>query len=158
MSGRRGDAASSFLLLAACCAGHAGLTLAVPDPWLAPNLTVVGLVLAAAGSPERWLPCSAVAALCSLVWAVRFPIAVGGGYLAVGWLLHWVAGQWDAADPRVQSGLVGVSSALLTVGSLWLHDLWSLPVAGLALVQIAVTYGAFLLVRRFANTVRKPVR
>lgn len=157
MSGRRSDSRRAPVLLAACCAAHAGLALVSPDSWLVPNLTVVGLVLSVTEAPEQWLSYSAMAGLCSLVWAVRFPIAVGGGYLAVGWLIHWVAGQWDAADPRVQGGLVGVSGAFLTAGSLWLHDLWSLPVSGLALAQLALTYGTFMLVRRFAGSAGRPV-
>ena len=158
MSARRSDSLRAPLLLVACSAVHAGLALASPDAWLVPNLTVVGLILAVTGAPEQWLSYSAMAGLCSLVWAVRFPIAVGSGYLAVGWFTRWVTGQWDAADWRVQGVLVAVSGALLTAGSLWLHDLWSLPVSGLALTQLALTYGTFLLVRRFAGSVGRPGR
>ncbi len=148
---------SPLVLLFGCCAAHAALALASPDPWLAPNLTLVGLVLAVASMPVRWPMLCASAAGCVLVWAVRIPAAVAAGYLAVGWSVYSVAGQWDVSDERVQGALVLGSSLLLTVGLLWLQELWSLPVAGLAAAHLALTYGAFVVVRRLAGTVQRPV-
>lgn len=148
---------SPLVLLFGCCAAHAALALASPDPWLAPDLTLVGLVLAVASRPARWPMLCASAAGCVLVWAVRIPAAVAAGYLAAGWNVHWVAGQWDASDERVQGALVLGSALLLTVGSLWLQELWSLPVAGRAAAHLALTYGAFMVVRRLAGSTRRPV-
>ena len=139
---------SPLILLFGCCVAHAALALASPDPWLAPNLTLVGLVLATASMPARWLALCVLAVGCVFVWAVRLPVAVAAGYLTAGWSVHWVAGQWDASDERVQGALVLGSSLLLTVGLLWLQELWSLPVAGLAVAHLALTYGAFVVVRR----------
>ena len=139
------------MTVAGCCTAHAALALALPDPWLAPNLTLVGLVLAVTEAPARWAALSAAAAGCATVWAIRFPAAVAAAHLAAGWGIRWVAAQWDASDERVQGLLVLLTTSVLTLGMLWVQDLWSLPVTGLAAAHLGLTYAAFLVIRRLAG-------
>ena len=144
---RRAVLGDPFVLLGLCCMAHAGAMFAVAEPWWAPNLTMVGLVLAVARAPERWFACSVGAALTTMVWAIRFPVAVAGLYLAAGWLVRWTAAQWDVSDARVQGTLVAAASGVMAFSSLWLHGLSSFSVAASALAHVLLTYAAFCAVR-----------
>ena len=144
---RRSLFGQPFVLLGLCCLAHAGAMFAVAEPWWAPNLTMVGLVLAVARAPERWLVCSAAAALTTIVWAVRFPAAVAGTYLGAGWLVRWTAAQWDVSDALVQGTLVATLSGAMALSALWMHGLWSLPLVGAADAHVLLTYAAFCAVR-----------
>jgi hypothetical protein len=113
-----------------------------------PNLTVVGMVLSVARSPSQWAVLGALAALVPIVWAIRF-----GGLIAVGCVVAasgvaWVARRWDAVDERVQGALVLFASLAWTAGAVWMDGLWSPAAGSLAIAQTAVTYAAFLVVRR----------
>jgi hypothetical protein len=135
------------LTLLVCCALlHVGAVLAVTEPWWAPNLTLVGLILGVARAPERWLGYSAAAALIAMAWAVRAPVLVAGAYLAAGWFIHWMSGRWDVPDLRVQGTLVAMLSGLAAFGPLWLQGLWSMPLAVLAAMHVLLTYAAFRLI------------
>jgi len=129
-------------MLLGCLMAHSLLAASVPSPWWVPNLTLAGLVLAIGRSSRRWLILSGVAGLWTAMWAVRFPEAVFLGYLGCGWLAQELSRRWDMAEARVQSGLVGMASLLMTVGTLWLEGLWSVPLLGLAGVHVAVTCAA----------------
>lgn len=136
-----------LVLLALCCAAHAGAMFAVTESWWAPNLTMVGLILAVARAPGRWLLCSIAAALSVMIWAVRFPAVVAGTYVATGWSVRWVATQWDMSDPLVQGALVAAVSAVMAFSSLWLHGLWSVSLAANAFAHVLLTSAAFCTVR-----------
>jgi len=138
-------------LLITCLLLHTVMVQLIPWPWWVPDLTLVGLVLAVGRSPRQWLIYSAIAGLWTVLWAVRFHAPLLAGYLAVGWTVQALGRRWDAADPKVQMGLVGWAAALITVGSLWLHDLWSVPVVGLAGAHVAMTCAALPPVRRLAG-------
>jgi hypothetical protein len=144
---RRAVLSDPLVLLALCCAAHAGAMFAVTESWWAPNLTVVGLILAVVRAPGRWLACSIAAALTVMIWTVRFPAVVAGTYVATGWFVRWVATQWDVSDPLVQRVLVAAVSAVMAVSSLWLHGLWSVSLAASALAHVVLTYAAFCTVR-----------
>ena len=147
---RRAVIGNPLVLLGLCCAAHAGAMFAVWEPWWAPNLTMVGLVLAVARAPERWLALAAIAALTAMVWAIRFPAAVAGLYLATGWFVRWTAGRWDVSDALVQGALVAASSAAVAFSALWLHGVWSVPLAAAAAAHVLLTYAAFCAVRWLA--------
>lgn len=133
--------------LLGCLVIHTLLAAIVPSPWWVPNLTLAGLVLAIGRSPRRWLTLSGVAGLWTAVWAVRLPGVLFLGYLGCGWLAQRVARRWDMTEVRVQSGLVGMASLLMTVGTLWLDGLWSFPLLGLAGAHVVVTCAAAPLLR-----------
>ncbi len=137
-------------LLLGCLLVHAVMVQLIPWPWWVPDLTLVGLVLAVVRSPRRWLVLSGIAGLWTVLWAVRFHVPLLVGYLAVGWTAQALGRRWDAADAKVQLVLLGWAAAFMTFGSLWLHDLWSLPLAGLASAHVAMTCAALPLVRRIA--------
>ena len=135
-------------LLLTCLLAHVAIAELIPLSWWVPDLTLVGLIVAAGQRPERWLMFSVLAGLATMVWAVRFPGLVFAGYLALGWAVQASAKQWDATDPRIQNLLVGIASTLLTFGTLWLHDRWSFLLVGLASARVVMTCGALPLVRR----------
>ena len=125
--------------LVACLIAHAVLARAVSAPWWVPDLTLVGLVLAVARTPSRWVLLSVVAGLFMMGWAVRFPVQVFLSSVVIGWVVQAIGHQWDATDLRVQVGLVGLASGLLTMVGFWLEQLWSLPLLGLSIGRIALT-------------------
>ena len=138
-------------LLLGALATHALIARAVSSPWWIPDLTLVGLVLAVARTPSRWLLLSAVAGICTMAWAGRFPQQTFLSYIVLGWVVQALGRQWDATDPRVQVGMVGLASALLTLGGLWLDELWLLPLLGLSMVRVALTILAVPCVRHLAE-------
>jgi len=126
-------------LLLGCLAAHHLAAMAVPSPWGVPDLTVIGLVLAIVKQPQRWLSLSAIAGIFMMAWAIRFPVPVFLGAVGYGWLAWRTTRQWDLTDRRVVGAVVGITSALSTFGLLWLHELWSPPLVGLAALRVAVT-------------------
>ena len=111
----------------------------IPWAWWVPDFTLVGLILAVGQSPDRWWLFSGLAGLTTYAWAVRVPGPILISFLALGWVAHLVAKQWDATDPRVQYLVVGIASALMAIEALWLEDLWSPPLVGLAGARVLLT-------------------
>jgi hypothetical protein len=142
-------------LMLSCAVAHAAFAMASPDVWMAPNLTVIGLVLSVARSPSHWPAIGVLAALCTMIWAVRFAGVIAAGCLAAAWGVSWVARQWDAADERVQGALVLLASGALSGSALWMHGLWSFALAGVVVMHTALTYGAFLIVRRLPGVAQR---
>lgn len=138
-------------VLIGCLLVHALLAEVIPWPWWVPNLTLVGLILAIGATPRRWLIYSLIAGMVSVVWVVRFPGPTLLGYLAVGWMIQALAKLWDASDARVQSLMVGLAALLFTGAALWLDMLWSLPLAGLLAIHVAITCATLPLARRFSE-------
>jgi hypothetical protein len=97
-------------------------------------------------SPSQWLIFSGTAGLFTLVWTTRFPLPVLVTYLLIGWVVQALARHWDATDVRIQCLQAGISSLVMTFGALWLDDLWSVSLLGLASVHVAMTIFVILLV------------
>lgn len=133
----------------ACAMVHVLLAQIVPSPWWVPNLTLVGAVLGICRAPSKWLMVSALAGLFMFPWAIRCPTQLILGYLACGWLIQVLATQWDIDEGRIQSVVALVASSGMTFGALWLEDLTSLPLIGLALIHVALTTLSVPLVRSF---------
>lgn len=125
-----------------------------PSPWWVPDLTLVGLVLSVVRSPARWLALSGWAGLITMAWAVRFPGPILAGYLFIGWASQMLARQWHATDLRIECLLVAIGSLSLTLGTLWLDDLWSPVLLLLTGIRAALTCAAVPLVHHLA--VRRP--
>ena len=138
-------------LLIGCVVTHALLAHLIASPWWLPDLTLVGLVLAVGRRPAQWLIASLVAALLPVVSAVRFQGQLFSAYLVCGWLVQLVGRRWDAADGRVQGAMVLMAAAGLTLGAIWLEDLWSLPLLGLAGLRVAATGLCVPLIQRLAR-------
>ena len=136
-----------MVALLACLTAHLLLAGVVASPWWVPDLTLVGLILAVAKAKRRWIALSSLAGLVMMTWAVRFPAPILITFLALGWAVRGLSAQWDLADIRVQCLVVAVASSLLTFGALWLEDLWSLPLLGLAAAHVAMTVAAVPCVR-----------
>jgi hypothetical protein len=134
-------------LLFGCYFAHVLLVRLAASPWLTPDLTLVGLVVAVGLAPERWLICSAVAGLCTMTWALRWAPQLFLGYLLVGWGLQWLSQRWDAGDVRLQACYAGGAAALLSVVLLWLDGLWSIPLAGWVIVRTVATGASLLMVQ-----------
>ncbi len=126
-------------LLIGCVVTHALLAHLIASPWWLPDLTLVGLVLAVGQRPAQWLVASLVAALLTVLSAVRFSGQLFSAYLLCGWFVQLVGNRWDATDVRVQGVAALMASALLTFGAIWFENLWSPPLLGLALAHVAIT-------------------
>ena len=135
-------------LLLGALAAQAILVSAIPSPWWVPDLTLVGLVLAVARMPSRWLLFSVVAGVFTMAWAVRFPNQLFLFYVALGWGVRVLGRQWDATDLRVQVGMVGLAGALLSLGALWLDARSSLSLLELSMAHVAMTVLAVPCLRR----------
>jgi hypothetical protein len=109
------------------------------SPWWVPDLTLIGLVLVIIRAPHRWVIFSIVAGLSTAAWAIRSSSPVLLSYLLIGWMTQRIAKQWNAMDLHVQWLFVGVASAALTFGLIWLDNLWSWPVVGLGVMHTAFT-------------------
>ena len=118
---------------------HVLLAGAIASPWVVPNVTLVGLIISIARTPARWFALSVTAGVVLMAWAVRFPVQIFVCCLALGGTMRTLGRHWDATDLRVQTVMVGFASLALTAGALWLDDLGSLPLLGLAVAHIAVT-------------------
>jgi hypothetical protein len=112
-----------------------------------PDLTLVGVVVATARTPARWLLWASLAGLMTSVWAVRFAAAVFGGYLVLGWVLQGLARRWDTTDLRVECLIAAAAVAILTVGLVWLDDLWSPAILGLTMGRAAMSTFALVVLR-----------
>jgi hypothetical protein len=139
--------ADPLLALFGCAAAHALLARLAPSPWLTPDLTLVGLVLAVAAAPGRWLACSAAAGLFAMAWALQSAPQVFLGYFLTGWGLQWLSQRWDAGDARLQACYAAGASLLMRLVLLWLGEFWSLPLAGGVVVQTAATCASLPVVR-----------
>jgi hypothetical protein len=136
---KRSATATAWLTLAAGAAAHMALARLLPDPWLVPDLTAVGLTLAIVRKPRKWLPLACAAGGFTMLWALRAPHAFLLGYLVIGRGLRVLVDVWDGADLRIQGLLCGLASALLTAGCLWGDRLWSFEALGLALARTGMT-------------------
>ena len=131
-------------LFIGCLLAHLVLVGVVSSPWWVPDLTLVGLMLATVKTPHRWLAYSGIAGLVTLSWVVRdrWPLLLS--YLALGGFLRVVRRHWDVTDVRVQCVVSGLAASVLTGGAMWLEDLWSIPLLGLATVHVVMTVLAVL--------------
>lgn len=126
-------------VLIGCLASHQLLAHVIPSPWWLPDLTLIGLVLSVGKAPRQWPALSVAAGCFTILWMARFPGHVFLGYLMCGWAVGALARRWDTADARIQWCLVLAAGAAMTLGLIWLDNLWSLPVLGLALARVVVT-------------------
>jgi hypothetical protein len=85
-----------------------------------------------------------------MVWAVRSFHPMFAGYLLIGWTTQRAGRQWDATDLRIECGLAGAGSLLLTLGAFWLDDLWSPTLLLLMVVRTALTCSMVALVHHLA--------
>jgi len=90
------------------------------------------------------------AGLIAAAWAIRFPGPIFAGYVLIGWASQVVVRQWDPTDLRIECLLVATSCLILTLGTLWLDDLWSPVLLALAGLRAALTCGTVPLVHHLA--------
>ena len=118
---------------------HGVLAGLLPIPWMVPDLTLVGMVLAIARAPHRWLAYASLAGFGVMCWAIRFPVHVLLSYVIAGGAIRLVATQWDMTDRTVQRVLVGGASLGITLGWMWLDDVWSYAVVAWVLARALMT-------------------
>lgn len=150
-----------MILLLGFLLAHAVLAQAPVSPWWVPNLTLVGMVLAIGRHPERWAVWAGLAAVWTMVWAVRMPWLAGLCSLGCGWGARGLCEAWETSDVRMQSLAVGLASLIMTVALLWADRLWSLPVAGMAVVHVGMTVAVvwlWMLGPQRHRTARRPRR
>lgn len=140
-----------MIILAACWFAHVVISALMSSPWWVPNVTLVGWVMAIGRAPNSWGLCSLMAAMAALLWLIRWTHPIVIGYLALGWMLSLLARRWDLTDERVFILIVAATSTAATLGLLWLEELRSWPVLGLALAQILVTTMSAVVIRRLVR-------
>jgi len=129
-------------------AAHVLLANAFPSPWWVPDLSLVVLVIVVARVPDRWLSLSWLAGVFKMTWAVRFPGQILVSTLFVGWVVQALSRRLDTTDPRTEWLIVGLASLCLTLGALWVEELWTVPLMGLAVVHVSLTVLAVPLARQ----------
>lgn len=132
-----------MIALVGCLVFQAVLASVLPSPWWVPDLASIGLVLAIAAVPHRWLAYAGVAAAAMLAWTIRWaPPSLALVFLAA-WSVRTAARRWDAADPRVQVALIIGVSSVLTLAALWSESLMRVATlwgwAGLRLILTVLT-------------------
>jgi hypothetical protein len=135
--------AAPAVIFVACLLAHDALALLLP-PWWVPDLTLVGLVTAAAWTRPRWAGYALAAAWFASLWAVRSAELIFLGYFAVGWAAQRLAGLLDTRDPRVYALLVMGAGVLLAGLSLWAQPEVSLTLCALGLLRVGLTGAAAL--------------
>ena len=128
-----------MLVLIAAYLAHLFIARYAVSPWWIPDITLVGLLLAIGKTPERWLSLSLIAGLLMVLWAVRFPAQVFASYLAGGWAIRTISTRWDVTDLRVQCVIAALAGGVMRVWGLWLDNLWSVALLGLASLQALLT-------------------
>ena len=136
-----------MLTFVLCVLAHVVLAVSLPSPWLVPDLTLAGMVQAITVRPSRWFIVSVLAALAAMGWAIRFAVPVFAGYWLAGAAVRAVIGQWETPDVRLQCALTGAACACVTFGAVWLDGLWSWRIVAGALVHIAGTSCAPLVIQ-----------
>ena len=142
---------ATFLL---CVAAHQLAVQLVPSAWWVPDLTLAGLVVVVSQQPSSWFRLGLIAACGSALMLSRWVRLVVLGYLVAAWTIQWCAHVWDVADRRLQLLMAGALGAAMTAGLLWLDDLWSWPLLGLATIHVAMTVLAVMFVRRLMRAGR----
>ncbi len=135
--------------LMSCLIAHQVLAGLVSSPWWVPDLTLAGLILTVARQPARWVLGASLAGVFISAWAIRFSGPIFLSYVFLGWGVQMLAKHWDVTDRRVQNLVGALASLLMTVGLVWLDGVWSLPIVGLAIVQVAMTTLSLVILRRF---------
>ncbi len=107
--------------------------------WWAPDFVIVGLVLATAKSPRRWMFFACVTACIFLIWAVRFHGLLVAGFFSLGFLVSLATKRWDFNDRRVLFGFMGSSALVFNSIMVWSDNLWSWGILGLLLFRVSVT-------------------
>ena len=118
---------------------HAVLASLLPMPWLVPDLTLLGMVIATARAPHRWLVYAGVAGCGMMLWAARLPAPILLSYVVVGGAVRLAATRWDLADRVVQRVLVGAATLGVSLAWLWLDDVWSCSLVAWVLGRALVT-------------------
>ena len=122
----------------------------VASPWLMPDVSLVGLLVALQRAPQYRLPLLALASLGATVAAPGGGLA-GPAYLGAGGLFVWASTQWDLRAPAVQAAVLGGIEALLV--AIWCA-LSRPPVTpallGLGAGKIALTVAWGRLLHRYA--------
>ena len=134
-------------LLVICLVMQALIAQVAPSPWWVPDLTLIGVLVAVVRAPGKWLSVAVVGGLWIMTWTIRFRWPICLGYVALGGVVRLLAAQWDLNDGRILYPLTGISSLLLTLSLLWLDELWSVRLVGLALLRVALTVLALPLVQ-----------
>ena len=135
-------------LLLGCWLLQAAISSLVPQPWLVPDLTAVGLVGSIGARPSRWIVLSLVAGSLALPWAIRDGPLVLGQYVCAGALVRLLASYLNTADAWVQAGLVAALCTGLRVTELWADQAASWPLAGWTAVHVLLTAASMAVLRR----------
>ena len=143
------------LLFAWVC--HVILVQLVAVPWWIPDLTLVGMILGIGRAPARWWLMASVAGGLTILWAVRMPVVIFGGYFVLGGLMRLASAQWNVTDTRVQ--MVAATGAALLLGLVYcgLDGVCSWQVLGwVALRSIGTGLSLFWIRRRISGRTRLP--
>ncbi len=130
----------------------------VNSPWLMPDLTLVGMMLAMGRFPEQAWRIAGLSGWFAMIGSVRQPGLVGFAYAGAGGLARWIATRWDVSRPAVQLLAVGLTEGFILIVTLCVESTRSPLVqaglrltpalCGLSLVKVLTTVASFFLIRR----------
>lgn len=142
---------AAVLLVIASLLGHLIIGRWVASPWLMPDVSLVGLLVALQRAPEHRLSLLVLASLGVTAAAAPAGGVAGPAYLGAGALFAWASTQWNLRAPAVHAATLGSIEALL-VASWW--ALSRLPVTlalvGFGISKVVLTVAWGLLLRRYA--------
>ena len=130
----------------------------VNSPWLMPDLTLIGMMLAMGRFPEQAWRIAGSGGWFAMIASVRQPGLVGLAYAGAGGLARWIAVRWDVSRPAVQLLAVGLTEGLMILVALCVESARS-PIVQvglqvtptlcfLSLVRVLTTVAGFFLIRR----------
>jgi hypothetical protein len=131
------------MIVAACL--QMCLNLVVPSPWWAPDLVLASMVHRVLRRPAEWILPAAVSSVWYGIWAVRAAAQVMLACFVLAGVLSIAAGHVETEERRVQGWMTGIGCMAMRSWALWAEAHWSLPLAGLVVVQGVLTAAASLL-------------
>ena len=136
---------SVIRLIVAGTLAHVVLGRWVDSPWLLPDLTLVGICVAASRPSVSLLEVTLVAALLPMLASSGHSWQAGLSYGACAAIWRWAGSRWDLANWRVSVGCVAVLELGLALGWVWRSSAWSWELwAAVPLRVMLTTFGLAL--------------
>lgn len=97
----------------------------VDSPWVLPDLTLVGICMAASHPSASMLDVTLMAGLLPMLASWGEGWEAGLGYAASAAMWRWAGSRWDLANRRLSLGAVAALELGLVVWWLWRSGAWS---------------------------------
>ena len=136
-----------FILLGTVA--HVALGRWVDSPWLLPDVTLVGIGLAASRSRASWLELTLVAGLLPMLASSAHGWAVGLSYAGSAAIWRWAGSRWDLADGRLSAACTAMLESGLALWWVWRAEAWSWELWAAVPLRVAMTALGWALASRW---------